>query len=91
MKIVQWVDPYTNESLTETEKKLFSKNSEYPIIDGITPRFVIYPVGNINERSCDLCFANFSSSILNELSLPETRRELDWFCLFESFGCIIPK
>ena len=35
MKIVQWVDPYTNESLTETEKKLFSKNSEYPIIDGI--------------------------------------------------------
>ena len=23
MKIVQWVDPYTNESLTETEKKLF--------------------------------------------------------------------
>ena len=39
MKIVQWVDPYTNESLTETEKKLFSKNSEYPIIDGI-PKFV---------------------------------------------------
>ena len=22
MKIVQWVDPYTNESLTETEKKI---------------------------------------------------------------------
>ena len=39
MKIVQWVDPYTNESLTETEKKLSSKNSEYPIIDGI-PKFV---------------------------------------------------
>jgi len=37
----------------------------------------MYPVGKINERSCDLCFANFSSRILNELSFPATRRELD--------------
>jgi len=39
MQIVEWVDPYTNEPLEKTEKKLFNKNSEYRIIDGI-PKFV---------------------------------------------------
>tara|TARA_Y100000590_G_scaffold279012_1_gene313290 strand:+ start:789 stop:1784 length:996 start_codon:yes stop_codon:yes gene_type:complete len=39
MRLVPWVDPVTNESLEQTEKKLFNKNSEYPIVDGI-PKFV---------------------------------------------------
>ena len=39
MKIVPWVDPLTNEPLTESENFLLSKNSKYEIIDGI-PKFV---------------------------------------------------
>ncbi len=55
MKIVEWVDPYTNEALEQTEKKLFNKNSEYPIIDGI-PKFV---KENTNEPQYDIekCFS----------------------------------
>jgi len=55
MKIVEWVDPYTNEALEQTEKKLFNKNSEYPIIDGI-PKFV---KENPNEPQYDIekCFS----------------------------------
>ena len=39
MRIIPWVDPYTNKSLEETDTHLISKNSKYPIIDGI-PKFV---------------------------------------------------
>ena len=55
MKIVELVDPYTNEALELTEKKLFNKNSEYPIIDGI-PKFV---KENTNEPQYDIekCFS----------------------------------
>ena len=39
MRIIPWVDPYTNETLEENNTDLISKNSKYPIIDGI-PKFV---------------------------------------------------
>ena len=39
MRIIPWVDPYTNETLEENDTDLISKNSKYPIIDGI-PKFV---------------------------------------------------
>ena len=39
MRIIPWVDPYTNDPLEETTTHLISKNSKYPIIDGI-PKFV---------------------------------------------------
>tara|TARA_Y100000590_G_scaffold467418_1_gene646279 strand:+ start:15050 stop:16045 length:996 start_codon:yes stop_codon:yes gene_type:complete len=55
MSIVSWVDPYTNEPLEKLENKLFNKNSEYPIIDGI-PKFV---KENSNEPQYDIekCFS----------------------------------
>ena len=39
MRIIPWVDPFTNEPLEETDTHLIHKNSKYPIIDGI-PKFV---------------------------------------------------
>ncbi len=39
MRIVPWVDPYTNKPLTESDGFLISENSRYPIIDGV-PKFV---------------------------------------------------
>ena len=51
--------------------------SFFSISEDITPRFAIYPVGKISEFPCDLCFDNFFSSILNKLSFPATKRELD--------------
>jgi len=61
----------------KVELEQIDDDIQVTLIDDITPRFAIYPVGKINERSCDLCFVNFSSSILKDLSLPETSRELD--------------
>ena len=39
MRIVPWVDPYTNKPLIESNGFLISENSRYQIIDGI-PKFV---------------------------------------------------
>ena len=39
MKIVSWVDPYTNESLEETDTYLTHDDTKYPIINGV-PKFV---------------------------------------------------
>ena len=39
MKIVSWVDPYTNESLEETDTYLTHNDTKYPIINGV-PKFV---------------------------------------------------
>ena len=39
MKLIPWVDPYTNEPLNESENSLTSGNSKYEIIDGL-PKFV---------------------------------------------------
>ena len=35
MRIIPWVDPYTNETLEENNTDLISKNSKYPIISKI--------------------------------------------------------
>ena len=39
MKIVSWVDPFTNESLEETDTHLIHNDIKYPIINGV-PKFV---------------------------------------------------
>ena len=39
MKIVSWVDPFTNESLEETDTYLIHNDTKYPIINGV-PKFV---------------------------------------------------
>ena len=39
MKIIHWVDPYTNKPLEENEGFLINEESKYPIINGV-PKFV---------------------------------------------------
>ena len=39
MKLIPWVDPYTNEELNESENFLTNENSKYEIINGV-PKFV---------------------------------------------------
>ena len=55
MRIIPWVDPYTNKSLEETDTHLISKNSKYPIIDGI-PKFV-KSESNDDQYKIQKCFS----------------------------------
>ena len=55
MRIIPWVDPYTNKSLEETDTHLISKNSKYPIIDGI-PKFV-QSDSNDDQYKIQKCFS----------------------------------
>mgnify|MGYP000430401888 FL=1 len=55
MRIIPWVDPYTNEPLEETDTYLISKNSKHPIIDGI-PKFV-KSESNDDQYKIQKCFS----------------------------------
>ena len=55
MKIVAWVDPFTNQPLEQEKEKLFSKDSEYPIIDGV-PKFV-KENSNDPQYNIEKCFS----------------------------------
>ena len=39
MRIIPWVDPFTNEPLEETDTYLTHNDTKYPIINGV-PKFV---------------------------------------------------
>ncbi|SVC12180.1 uncharacterized protein METZ01_LOCUS265034, partial [marine metagenome] len=55
MRIIPWVDPFTNEPLEQTDEYLISKNSKYPIIDGI-PKFV-KSESNDDQYKIQKCFS----------------------------------
>jgi ubiquinone/menaquinone biosynthesis C-methylase UbiE len=55
MRIIPWVDPFTNEPLEETDTHLIHKNSKYPIIDGI-PKFV-QSESNDEQYKIQKCFS----------------------------------
>ena len=64
MKIIHWVDPYTNKPLEENEGFLINEESKYPIINGV-PKFVKEAPDQNFQTVSEIC--QISSSFLNKL------------------------